>query len=326
MVSELLQKYIWLVQTFIRKGDRGLSLDEIVRKWEIRWGTVYSRRTFNNHREAVADVFGINIECNRSTMCYFIKYSEDVQDQNADAAWLINTFTVNNLLSLGKERLSGRVSVEDIPSGQKFLTILMDAMLDNKEIRISYRKYTDIEEEVFNIQPYALKEFAKRWYLVGYCLEREDLRVYGLDRILSINILDTVFDLPAGFDVDELLSPAFGIYLPKNKKPVEIVFAATKKEARYLADLPIHHSQKMSSFKDFAGTAVTGAPGKVYDEGRLIDKVIFKINVVPDDALIMELCRRGDRIEVLWPHGVRRLVALELKRASAIYSDITDDS
>ena len=134
MVTELLQKYIWLVQTFIRAGERGLSLDEISTKWEDMWGNEYSRRTFNNHREAVFEVFGIQIGCNRSTNRYLIEYSESVSDENAETAWLINTFTVNNMLSLGKERLSGRVSVEDIPSGHRHLTGIMGAMTENFEI------------------------------------------------------------------------------------------------------------------------------------------------------------------------------------------------
>ena len=71
MVTELLQKYIWLVQTFIRAGERGLSLGEITDKWERRFDSEYSRRTFNNHREAVEEVFGIRIECNRSSNRYF---------------------------------------------------------------------------------------------------------------------------------------------------------------------------------------------------------------------------------------------------------------
>ena len=50
MVTELIQKYIWLIQTFIKAGSRGLLLEEIARAWELRWGTDYSRRTFNNHR------------------------------------------------------------------------------------------------------------------------------------------------------------------------------------------------------------------------------------------------------------------------------------
>ena len=72
MVTELLQKYIWLVQTFIRAGQNGLTLSEIESRWEDRFDSPYSRRTFNNHREAVEEVFGITIECNRSTNCYFI--------------------------------------------------------------------------------------------------------------------------------------------------------------------------------------------------------------------------------------------------------------
>ena len=65
MVTELLKKYIWLVETFIRASENGLTLDEVTDKWENRFGTPYSRRTFNNHREAVAEVFGIEIMCNR---------------------------------------------------------------------------------------------------------------------------------------------------------------------------------------------------------------------------------------------------------------------
>ena len=134
MVTELLKKYIWLVQTFIRAGEKGLSLEEIADRWESRFDSAYSRRTFNNHREAVEDVFGIRIGCNRSTNRYFIEYSEDVADENAESAWLINTFTVNNMLNLGKERLSGRVSVEDIPSGHRHLTTVLEAMTEGLEI------------------------------------------------------------------------------------------------------------------------------------------------------------------------------------------------
>ena len=66
MVTELLKKYIYLVQMFIRAGERGLTLAEISDKWEDHFGTDYSRRTFNNHREAVEEVFGSRILCRRA--------------------------------------------------------------------------------------------------------------------------------------------------------------------------------------------------------------------------------------------------------------------
>lgn len=298
MVTELLKKYIWLVQTFIRAGEYGLSLDEISDKWESRFDSAYSRRTFNNHREAVEEVFGIRIGCNRSTNRYFIEYSDEVSDENAETAWLINTFTVNNVLSLGKERLSGRVSVEDIPSGHKHLTSILEAMTEGYETRIGYQKYTRADEDTYTLRPYAVKEYAKRWYLVAYCLEREAMRVYGLDRITHLEISDTTFDMPKDFDVDALFATSFGIYMTEGKGQT-ITFKTSKTEAKYFRDLPVHKSQKEVSS----------------DSGS----VTFSIFVCPDKNLIMEFCKYGSRVEVLSPEHVREEVAEELKAAASTY-------
>lgn len=168
MVSELIGKYIWLIQALTAAGEGGLTFKELNVKYSGRFGQPYSRRTFNNHRLAVADLFGIDIDCDRSTNRYFIPYSGDVLDNDESIGWLVNTFTVNSLLSLGKERLSGRVSVEEIPSGQKYLTAIMQAMEDGKELEIAYGKYTSDSSENLHIQPLAVKEHEKRWYLCGF--------------------------------------------------------------------------------------------------------------------------------------------------------------
>ena len=305
MVTELLQKYIWLVQTFIRAGERGLSLDEISTKWEDMWGNEYSRRTFNNHREAVYEVFGIQIGCNRSSNRYFVEYSESVSDENAETAWLINTFTVNNMLSLGKERLSGRVAVENIPSGHIYLTSVLEAMKENHEVVIEYRKYSSTNAERLTIRPYAVKENAKRWYIIAYCVERKGLRVYGLDRVLSLEATDNVFKMPKAFDIDEMFATSFGIYLPDGRGQ-KITFRTNHREANYLRDLPLHSSQQ--------------------EESSDADGVTFSIFVCPCDAkgefykdIIMEFCRYGSRIEVLSPAELRNAVAEELKSACGKY-------
>lgn len=300
MVTELLQKYIWLVQTFIRAGERGLSLSEISDRWERRFDTDYSRRTFNNHREAVDEVFGIRIECNRTTNRYFIKYTDDVSDENAESAWLINTFTVNNILRLGKERLSGRVSVEDIPSGHMHLTAIMEAMTESRKISIKYVKYSSSQADTLTLHPYAVKEFAKRWYLVAYCEEREALRVYGLDRIHGMEVTEDNFKMPEGFDVDETFATSFGTYLPEGKAQL-ITFRTSEIEARFLRDLPLHKTQ---------------------EEIRTSDKkhVTFRIFVCPNASLIMEFCKLGSRVEVLTPKEVRDAVAEEIAAAHNLYS------
>lgn len=192
MVSELIGKYIWLIQTLTAAGVRGLTLRELSGKYARRFDQEYSRRTFNNHRAAVEDLFGVSVECDRRTNRYSIPFGSDVMDNDQSIGWLVNTFTVNSLLSLGKERLSGRVSVEEIPSGQKHLTAIMQAMEDGKELEIVYGKYSSSSVETFHVQPLAVKEHERRWYLVAYCHERSESqtgnkdmsawRVYGLDR------------------------------------------------------------------------------------------------------------------------------------------------
>lgn len=302
MVTELLKKYIWLVQTFIRAGERGLNLEEISGRWEERFDSPYSRRTFNNHREAVEEVFGIRIECNRSTYRYFIGGSEDVSDEYAENAWLINTFTVNNMLSLGKERLSGRIAVEDIPSGHRHLTTVLEAMTENLEIVISYCKYTSSEASEYTLRPYAVKEFAKRWYIIGHCVERDGLRVYGLDRIHSMEVTARKFRIPRRFDVDELFATSFGIYIPEGPGQT-IRFRTSPTEARYLRDLPVHSSQNETAADE--------------------EHVTFEIFVCPNKALIMEFCKYGSRLEVLSPAPVREAVAAELRKAADIYTSAT---
>lgn len=299
MVPELVGKYIFLVQTFVEAGERGLSLQEVSSRWEDRYGTEYPRRSFLNHRAAVEEIFGIAITCDRSTNRYRINEAESAVDKREAVDYLINTFTVNSLLTLGKERLSGRVSVEDIPSGQQYLTSMMQALLDNAELRISYRKYLSEGEDVRVIRPYALKEFEKRWYVVAYSLERKALRVYALDRITDLERTGETFKMPAGFNVDDIFEASFGIYLPEGEPPVLVKLRTTLREAAYLQDLPLHPSQHL-----------------VKREG---DHCIFALRVIPNPDFVMELLRHGNRLEVLEPASLRQTVEAELKQALALY-------
>lgn len=301
MVSELIGKYVWLIQTFIDAGPQGLTLQELSDKWCRQWGgSSYPRRSFNNHRIAIADIFGIEISCDRSTNRYYIDAGESAVDKRQSVDWLVNTFTVNNLLSLANERLSGRVSVEDIPSGQKYLLTFMQAMLDNEVMVLRYRKYLSEEEEVRHVRPYAVKEFDKRWYVVAFSEEAGAMRVYAMDRILSVESTGERFRMPRKFQVDDLFEASYGIYLPEDEKPVLVRIRTTAREAAYLRDLPIHPSQV------FLGEEQDG-------------RCIFALRVIPNPNFVMELCRHGNRLEVLEPSTLRDKVAGELRNALEMY-------
>lgn len=302
MVPELIGKYIFLVQLFVEAGERGLSWQEVSRRWENRYGEAYPRRSFLNHRAAVEEIFGLVIMCDRSTNLYKIDAAESAVDKRAAVDYLINTFTVNNLLTLGQERLRGRVSVEDVPSGQKYLTVLMQAMLEGEELCIRYRKYLSTQADVRTVHPYALREFAKRWYLVGYSLEAAMLRVYALDRLLSVERTGTKFKMPAGFDVEAAFEASYGMYLPESgQEPVLVKLRTTLREAAYLQDLPLHASQTLVS-----------------QEG---DHCEFVLRLIPNPNLIMELCKHGAGLEVMAPESLRQAVKETLKKTLQLYEN-----
>jgi predicted DNA-binding transcriptional regulator YafY len=151
---------------------------------------------------------------------------------------------------------------------------------------------------VLHLRPYAVKEYAKRWYLIAYCIERQGIRVYGLDRITKMESSDKKFRMPKNFDVDELFSTSFGIYVPEGKART-ITFRTSESEARFLRDLPLHRSQEEIKRED--------------------EMVTFSIFVCPDRNLIMEFCKYGSRIEVLSPADIREDVAEELRKAAEKY-------
>ncbi len=305
MVTELIARYIWLLQAVMDAGDAGLTLGEVTGRYRSRFGETLTRRTFANYRIGVEEVFGVGIICDRSTNRYMIDRDSRMSGSGA-SEWLIDSFAVNSLLERGKEALSGRIELEPVPSGQRFLTRIMEAMLEGRRLSVEYRKYSSAAPERLTVLPYALKEDKRRWYLYGHCIERGALRCYALDRFISMEMLPDSFTYPENFNLGELLATSFGTYIPREgEKGCTVEFRARGVQAKYISDLPVHHSQKL-----------------LKTEGEW---TYFSIFVSPDsDDLYFELRKYGSAIEVLSPGKVRRRLRDEALAVMGIYGETED--
>lgn len=306
MVAELLKKYLWLLDLIIRSGDNGISFNEINQKYSYKWGEdEYKRRTFIAHKEAIAEIFDIEIQCNRSTNKYYIESNNSTSSDKSStdsSAWLLRTFSVNSLINEGKRKLSGRISLEDVPSDHKFLTSIMQAMLDKQEILIKYQKYIQDNPETHLIKPYAVKEYKNRWYLIAYCYDRDGIRNYSLDRIKELEIQDSTFQMPNDFNLEELFATSSGIYIPSKESgefAFTIRFKAYKHEVKYLRDLPLHPSQiEVETGEDYS---------------------IFELFLYPDVGFIMEILKFNSGIEILEPQHFREKIKDEIIKMMSIY-------
>ena len=297
MAKDLFNRYIWLVDTIYRAD--GITFEEINEKWlrnSMSEGLDLPLKTFHNHRKAIEDMFGINIVCDkRGGYKYYIENADDME-KGGVRTWLLNTFAVNNLIN-ESHHLKRRIVFEQIPSGQNFLTPVIEAMRDGMSIEIKYKSFWRQDEYTTEVEPYFVKVFKQRWYLIARNKIKDAIRIYALDRIHALTQTGNAFVMPKDFSPEEYFYNSFGIISQDNCPPeiVELKVYGTQKE--YFRTLPLHHSQE----------EVENADG--YS--------IFRYYLSPTYDFIQEILSHGCNVEVLVPKHVRDTIK---KQAEVIVS------
>ena len=244
-MNNLLNKYVWLVET-IYKAKR-ITFEEINEKWfggEISEGVELALRTFHKWRIAVEEMFGLIIECERKGgYHYFIANAEELKTGNI-RNWLLNTISVSNLL-IDNQHMKDRILLENVPSGQEYLADIIGAMKKGHCITMTYQSYWRTKSNNFNVEPYCVKLFKQRWYLVARSTYNNKVMIYSLDRILTLDILaDEKFKMPDSFNPTEFFSEYYGIIVDEEQTIEKVTIKVSSAQANYLRSLPMHHSQQ----------------------------------------------------------------------------------
>ena len=243
-VPVLFREYIWLVNTIYKA--RKISLSEINEKWietDYSGGVEFSRTTFHRHKIAIEDMFGIYIECDRKNGFKYYIGNEYVLQENSVQNWMLSTLSVSSLLAESMS-LNERILLENVPSGGEKLKMLIKAMKESKKISITYRRYGGHATRTFDLEPYCIKLFGQRWYLLGRFVDR-GFATFSIDRMLEIKISNEKFKIDEDFDAASYFSDCFGVMLDENSKPEKVLIRAYGYEPYYLRDLPLHHSQRV---------------------------------------------------------------------------------
>ena len=299
MRSTTYHNYIKLLNLLLANGE--LTYEEITLLWDNPpTDDVYPPiRTFHEYKKGIKEMFGVDIECDRKRNVYYVKNPEVLED-NKPAQWLLNKYSIPKGFS-AFTLLKDRVLLEEIPLGQAFLGRIMEAMHQSVELKIDYLQYQREDLQTFHFQPYALKVYNHRWYLLGYLKEQNGVRTIALDRIHTLDKLTTTFSLPAKFDAHKYFENVVGIYVDKNLPIEEVKIRAKSKQADYLRSTPLHNSQREGRSKhgEFA-------------------EFTYRLCVTPD--LISQLLAMGENIEILEPKSLREEVVKKLRSTLQNYN------
>ena len=288
--SNLFNRYVWLVDIIYRRGE--VTFEEINECWQR---SVFNPecddiplRTFHNHRIAIEQMFDINIECDkRNGYKYHIENTDDMK-RGGIQRWLLNTIAVNNLIN-ESHKLKHRILFENIPSGQMYLTLVIEAMRDSLSIEITYQNFWIDTPYTFDVYPYCIKVFKQRWYLIAFSPNKSQILIYALDRIKKMSINNVKFSLPNDFDGDTFFADCFGIIEGEGKKAENVLLKVNKNQASYIRSLPLHHSQKETENNP--------------------DYSIFSYYIKPTFDFRQELLSHGAEVEVLAPKWFRDEIA-----------------
>ena len=246
--SDKFKEYIWLVNTIYRAGR--ISFANIQKKWletEMSNGMGLARSTFNRHKDAIEDIFGIFIDCDRLDKYQYFIGNNDVLTDESVQNWMLSTLAVSNEVGESMS-LQNRIMLESIPSEHGRLADILDAMKQKVCLRIKYQKYGQAEVKEVEMAPYCIKLFKRRWYVVGNLTpenpERGSYRMYSFDRIKGLEHTATKFEVPEGFDAKELFKDYYGVMMSQNTVVESIVVRAYNNERFYVRDLPMHSSQR----------------------------------------------------------------------------------
>ena len=303
MISKTYYRYIWLLDTLLNSSP--LTIDEINMLWDdcpLSNGPI-PLRTFHEQRKGIKEMFGVELVCDRSHgNVYYVKNPEVLEKQKV-AKWLLHKYSIPQEFATFNS-MKDRVLLEEIPLGTTLLNPIIEAMQKNVELQIDYQRYESEQEEYnlqeFHVQPYALKVFNRRWYLLGYIKEKHDLRTIALDRILDLKILSTSFELPEDFDARKYFANVVGIFVNNDLPVTKVMIRAYGTQAEYLRSTPLHKSQAegRSKYREFA-------------------EFNYRLCITPE--LVSQLLSMGDKVEVLEPEELREEMKEELIKCLTNY-------
>ena len=293
-----LKKYIWLVDTVMRAGEKGLTLRQIAERYEqdenISDGEPYARRTFQRHRDEVLDLFGIEIECYSDGSEYRYRIADN-SSNDYFRRWLLDSIAVNRIVTDSRE-VARYISIES--TNNTALPIVLEALKDLRLVNFDYKPYRkESSTHYFNFQPHALKMFERRWYLIGRYHKTH--RTFALDRMTNVVLQEENFKRDPKFDLEKMFSGSYGIIV--EDIPVESIWLKVEAhQANYLRSLPLHRTQTELPCKDK-------------------DYAIFGLRVRPTLGLRQKILSLGSAVEVLKPESLREEMREEVRRMSKMY-------
>jgi len=240
-----------------------------------------SKRTLQRDIREIRNIFGIDIEYSKSEKGYFVSQSEA---ENMNFQRRIEAFDIFNSLNLAQNFTQYIYLEKRKPQGTENLFGLLHAIKNKLQIRFSYQKFWEEDISQRTADPYALKEFKNRWYMIAKDSKDNSIKTFALDRLTNMDISTKKYELPSNYSLEENFRYCFGIISPNDEEPQDIILSFDPVQGKYIKTLPLHESQQVLIDNE--------------------DEMQIKLKLCVTHDLLMELLSFGDSMKVIKPESL----------------------
>ncbi len=256
----------------------------------------FSKRTLQRDIKEIRNVFGIDIEYSKTNKGYYISQSET---ENMNFQRMIEAFDMFNSLNLAQD-LTPFIHLEKRrPQGTENLYGLLHAIKNKLQIKFTYQKFWEDENSQRLVEPYALKEFKNRWYIMAKDSKDKNIKSFALDRLTNLEITNQPYQYPENYNIEQGYRYCFGIISPNDEEPQDIILSFDPFQGKYIKTLPLHDTQQ------------------ILVDNEEETKIKLKLCLTHD--LLMELLSFGDNMKVIEPKSLADQIKQAHKNAYKQY-------
>ncbi|MGN7821766.1 WYL domain-containing protein [Chitinophaga varians] len=183
--------------------------------------------------------------------------------------------------------------------GAQFIPDIVDAIKNLEVVRIAYQSFDRNEPKEHWVEPYHLREYQHRFYLIGKSQQTRGGAVitFALDRVVNLWPTMKHFD-EKNFDDASYFQHAIGITVHEGE-PEKVVLSFSPRQGNYIKSQPIHSSQQVLA-----------------DNSK---ECRIALQVVINPELTMLLLSYGAQVKVLEPQHLADKLATEAKEMIKLY-------
>lgn len=256
----------------------------------------FSKRTLQRDIKEIRNVFGIDIEYSKSNKGYYISQSET---ENMNFQRMMEAFELFNSLNLAQD-LTPFIQLEKRrPQGTENLYGLLHAIKNRLQIKFTYQKFWEEELSQRLAEPYALKEFKNRWYIMAKDSKDNNIKSFALDRLTNLEITNQTYRYPDNYSIEQSYRYCFGIISPNDEEPQDIILLFDPLQGKYIKTLPLHDTQEVLVEND--------------------EEMIIKLKLYLTHDFVMELLSFGENMKVIAPKTLADQIRQEHENAFKQY-------